>query len=153
MQIPLRGGCQCGAVRFEIASAPATVYACHCTDCQRQSGSAFALSMVVARNSLAVVKGAPQAWRRVHESGRIAACMYCGDCGARLFHNPERNPNVSIVKPGTLDDTSWLAPVGHIWTRSAQRWVPIPSDGVNYEAQPPDLTRLIEAWRARSTAG
>jgi hypothetical protein len=149
MQMPLRGGCQCGAVRFEIGTPPLCVYACHCTECQRQSGSAFALSMPVARDSITVVKGTPKAWRRVHESGRVAACMYCADCGTRLFHNPERNPAVSIVKPGTLDDTRWLVPVGHIWTRSAQPWFRIPDDGVNYEAQPPDLTRLNEAWRAR----
>jgi hypothetical protein len=73
-------------------------------------------------------------------------------CGTRLFHNPERNPQASIVKPGTLDDTSWLKPVGHIWTRSAQSWVPIPQDTVNYEGQPPDLSRLIEAWKAQQAA-
>ena len=71
----------------------------------------------------------------------------------RLFHNPERNPQATVVKPGTLDDTTWLAPVGHIWTRSAQPWVPIPPDTVNYEGQPPDLSRLVEAWRAQGPKG
>ena len=150
MKLPLHGGCQCGAVRFEIRSEPSTVYACHCTECQRQSGSAFALSMPVARDAIAIVKGTPKAWRRVHESGRVIHCMFCGDCGTRLFHNPERNPAVSIVKPGTLDDARSLHAVGHIWTRSAQAWVEIPADTVNYEAQQPDMTRLIEAWKARS---
>ena len=89
-------------------------------------------------------------WRRELEGGRIIDCLFCGDCGVRLFHNPERNPRASIVKPGTLDDTSWLKPVGHIWTKSAQSWVPIPNDTVNYEAQPPDLSRLIEAWQAQT---
>jgi hypothetical protein len=149
MQMPLRGGCQCGAVRFEIRSPPLCVYACHCTECQRQSGSAFALSMPVARDSIVVVKGTPMAWRRTHESGRVIQCMFCGDCGTRLFHNPERNPTLSIVKPGTLDDARSLHAVGHIWTRSAQPWVRIPADSVTYEAQPPDLTRLNEAWQTR----
>src|SRR5262245_54439654 len=92
-------------------------------------------------------------WRRELESGRVIWCFFCADCGTRLFHNPERNPQATIVKPGTLDDTTWLAPVGHIWTRSAQPWVPIPSDTVNYEGQPPDLSRLVEAWRAHGLKG
>jgi len=149
MQMPLRGGCQCGAVRYEITKPPLSVYACHCTECQRQSGSAFALSMPVARDSLSVVKGAPKAWRRVQESGRVIACMFCADCGTRLYHNPEANPAVTIVKPGTLDDAKTLHAVGHIWTKSAQPWVQIPADSVTYEVQQPDMSRLSEAWKAR----
>ena len=153
MRLPLSGGCQCGGVRYEITAKPLTVYVCHCTECQRQSGSAFALSLAVARDALAVVKGAPAKWRRVVASERVIWCFFCSDCGARLFHNPEHNPKATIVKPGTLDDTTWLKPMGHIWTRSAQPWVRIPPDMVNYEAQPPDLSRLIEAWRMHEPTG
>jgi hypothetical protein len=70
----------------------------------------------------------------------------------RLWHEPERNPAGAVVKPGTLDDTTWLRPVGHIWTKSAQPWFAIPADTVNYEAQPPELGRLIAAWQDRSPA-
>ena len=152
MRLPLTGGCQCGAVRYEIRAQPLTVYACHCTECQRQSASAFSLSLVVARDAVVIVAGTPKQWRRVIEGTRAIACVFCGECGVRLLHNPERNPQVSIVKPGTLDDTSWLEPVGHVWTRSAQSWFEIPDDGVNYDGQPPDQSRLIEAWRARQAA-
>jgi len=92
---------------------------------------------------------ATREWVRRNEAGRLSSCMFCGSCGARLFHNPHANTPVTIVKPGTLDDTSWLHPVGHIWTRSAQTWFEIPADSVNYEAQPPDLSRLIEAFKAQ----
>jgi hypothetical protein len=149
MRLPLTGGCQCGGVRYEIRAQPLTVYACHCTECQRQSASAFSLSLVVARDAVVIVAGTPKEWRRIIEGTRAIGCVFCGECGVRLLHNPERNPQVSIVKPGTLDDTSWLEPVGHVWTRSAQSWFEIPDDGVNYDAQPPDQSRLIEAWRAR----
>ena len=152
MRLPLTGGCQCGGVRYEIRAQPLTVYACHCTECQRQSASAFSLSLVVARDTVVIVAGTPRQWRRVIEGTRAIECVFCGECGVRLLHNPERNPQVSIVKPGTLDDTSWLEPVGHIWTRSAQSWFEIPDHGVNYDAQPPDQSRLIEAWRTRQAA-
>ena len=153
MRLPLTGGCQCGGVRYQINANPLTVYVCHCTECQRQSGSAFALSLAVPRDSLVVASGTPATWRRELEGGRIIACLFCSRCGTRLFHNPERNPKASIVKPGTLDDTTWLKPVGHIWTRSAQPWVQIPPGTVNYEEQPPDLSRLIEAWQAQAAKG
>ncbi|MGA7488604.1 MAG: GFA family protein [Xanthobacteraceae bacterium] len=149
MRLPLTGGCQCGRVRYEIGAKPLSLYACHCTECQRQSGSAFGLSLAVARDAMVVVSGTPAVWRRVLAGGRAIECLFCADCGTRLFHNPERNLQASIVKPGTLDDATWLEPVGHIWTGSAQPWVQIPHDTVNYEGQPPDLSRLIEAWQAR----
>jgi hypothetical protein len=149
MKLPLSGGCQCGALRYEIRAEPTTLYACHCTECQRQSASAFSLSMVVPRQSVVITSGTPKVWRRLHESGRVIDCVFCGDCGARIYHEPERNPAVTIVKPGTLDDTSWLYPVGHIWTGSAQRWPGIPKDTVNYDKQPPEMSRLIAAWQTQ----
>jgi hypothetical protein len=45
--------------------------------------------------------------------------VFCGDCGVRLYHNPKANEAITIVKLGTLDDLSWLRPVGHVWTRGA----------------------------------
>lgn len=152
MKLPLAGGCQCGAVRYEIRADPMTLYACHCTECQRQSGSAFSLSLVVPRESVVVTGGTPKRWRRVHESGRVIQCLFCGDCGSRLWHEPERNPAVTILKAGTLDDTRWLYPVGHIWTRSALPWPGIPRDTVNYEMQQPDMSRFVDAWKARMQA-
>jgi hypothetical protein len=141
-------------VRYEIREEPKTVYACHCTECQRQSGSAFSLSLLVARDTVAITAGTPKRWRRVHESGRVIQCIFCGECGVRLYHEPERNPAVTIVKAGTLDDTSWLYPVGHIWTRSAQPWPGVPEETVNYEQQQPELSRLTAAWQAhRQPAG
>jgi hypothetical protein len=151
MQLPLTGGCQCKALRYAIDAAPLSLYACHCTDCQKQSASAFALSMLVPRNAVRITEGEPREWMRRADSGRTMSCMFCPQCGTRVFHLPHGDPEITVIKPGTLDDTSWFNPIGHIWTRSAQRWVNIPSDTVNYEAQPPDRSKLIAAWKERST--
>lgn len=152
MRLPLSGGCQCGQVRYEIRAAPSTVYLCHCSECQRQSGSAFAMSMFVPRDALAITAGTPREWRRRAPSGNMSSCFFCGECGARLFHNPDRNPALTILKPGTLDDTRWLAPVGHIWTRSAQPWVKLEGTGLCCEAQPTDMTPFLAAWQAAQGA-
>jgi hypothetical protein len=149
LPLPLAGGCQCHAVRYEIRAQPLTLYACHCTECQRQSTGAFSLSMVAPREAVIVVSGKPRMWLRRHQSGRLIDCLFCSECGGRLFHNPHQNPKVTIVKAGTLDDARRLAPVGHIWTASAQGWVSLPEETVRYEGQPPDLSLLIEAWKAQ----
>lgn len=149
-KFPQAGGCQCGAVRYELAAEPITLYACHCRDCQRQTGSAFALSLVVPRAALRIVEGAPKAWERpgAHTaSGTPASCVFCAECGSRLYNLPSLAPDLAVLKPGTLDDTSWLEPVGHIWTQSAQPWVEIPPHLVNYPEQAADLAALRAAWR------
>ena len=152
MRLPIIGGCQCGAVRYEIAAEPLTLYACHCSDCQRQTGSAFALSLIVPRDAVRVTQGTAAVWERPGShtvSGTPADCLFCRDCGARLYHLPSRNRAIAVVKPGTLDDTSWLKPVGHIWTRSAQPWVSFAAGTLLYEGQPPDLAALGAAWQAQ----
>ncbi|HET9717049.1 MAG TPA: GFA family protein [Pseudolabrys sp.] len=146
-ELPLTGRCQCRKVAYKITSAPLAVYACHCTECQRQSGSAFALSLLAERNAVVITEGKPAVWERQHESGRVIDCVICASCGTRLFHEPRANTKITIVKPGNLDDTRWLFPVGHIWTRSAQPWVTIPPDGANCEAQPAGFTDILQAWK------
>jgi len=78
----------------------------------------------------------------------VRRCRFCPDCCTRLFHNPTRNTKVTNVKPGRLDDTKWLRPVGHLWTRSAQPWFDLGEDALTYEQQPQDFDELFSRWRA-----
>ena len=146
MTAPYTGGCQCGRIRYEIRSEPLTLYVCHCKECQKQSASAFRMSMPVPRDAVIILQGQPKQWRRVSESGREVSCWFCGECGTRLFHNPTRNPKITNIKPGTLDDTSWLKPVGNLWTRSSQKWVVLSEQMLNYEEQPRDFVQLFERF-------
>jgi hypothetical protein len=147
MKIPLTGGCQCGQLRYEVNAEPLSVYVCHCTECQRQSGSAFGMSMMVPRAAFRFVTGEAQRYSRKADSGRIIDGDFCESCGVRPVHYPRANEAVAIVKPGTLDDAGWLHPVGHIWTKSAQAWMQIPADSVIHEGHPSELNSLIEAWQ------
>ncbi|MFB2979536.1 GFA family protein [Microseira sp. BLCC-F43] len=148
MTAPYTGGCQCGQIRYEIRAEPLTLYVCHCKECQKQSSSAFGMSMPVARDAVVITQGKPKQWKRVSDSGREVICFFCGECGTRIFHNPARNPKITNVKPGTLDDTSWLNPVGNLWTRSSQKWVVLSEQMLNYEAQPGDFTQLFELFQS-----
>ena len=99
----------------------------HCAECQRQSGSAFGLSMLVKKDAL-IVAGLTKQFTRSAESSNGAGVFY-PDCGVRIYNAPKSAPDMLSLKPGTLDDTSWLRPSYLIWMKSAQGWVPVP-DGV-----------------------
>jgi hypothetical protein len=105
------------------------------------------MSLTVLRDAVVIVQGKPKAWTRKNDSGREVNNLFCGDCGTRLFHERTYKTDTINVKAGTLDDTSWLRPVGNIWTRSAQSWVIISDQLLNYDGQPEDTQPLWEKWK------
>jgi hypothetical protein len=131
----LEGGCTCGAIRYRLTGEPLATFVCHCTECQRQSGSAFAMSLMIPRDSFALLRGALRSYTRTSDSGRELGIAFCGDCGTRIFHEPRYREGVLNLKPGTLDDTSWLQPTHHFWTRSRQAWVELPEGVACFEMQ------------------
>ena len=152
MKPPFTGGCLCGAVRYKVTAEPLTIYFCHCTDCQHRSGSAFGISMIVPRPSVALEKGTPVDFRVHMPDGRIKTGKGCTSCGARLWGEPVKAPDFAVVLPGTLDDTSWVRPVAHIWTSSAMPGTVFAPDAVKFEqnAPPGELARL---WREQRNKG
>lgn len=137
MKLPLRGGCQCGAIRFEISENPMALYCCHCTTCQQQSSSAFGMSMLVPRDGFKFTKGEPAAFAIPTDSQSKKQGHFCGDCGTRIANDTVGKPALSL-KAGTLDDRAKLKPVGHIWVRSAQNWMIFDADALIYEGPPDD---------------
>ncbi len=150
--LPWSGGCQCGAVRYRVTAMPLTVYCCHCTECQRQSASAFGMSMRLPRAGLSIDWSAMKRRSRTARSGAVLDGHFCPDCGVRLVHAREGRDAVN-VKAGTLDDTAWIEPVGHIWTASAQPWIRFDPDMITFDGQPPDDDALVAAFSARCGAG
>ena len=131
MTAPYTGGCQCRSVRYILTTEPIRLSACHCKECQRQSGSAFGMSMPVKKESLTVTGATKQFIRTADSGGEVTGVgVFCPDCGVRIYHALKSAPDVLSIKPGTLDDTSWLRPSTFIWMKSAQGWFAVP-DGVN----------------------
>lgn len=132
------GGCQCGAVRYEIPGDPVMIYACHCTICQRQSGSAFGMAVVFDGGGLAM-KGIEPAHFIRQGHGRKFRCYFCPQCGARIYHRwftEEGDFPFVNIKPGTLDHTSWIRPGCHVWTQHAQSWIRFSEDDAVFAQQP-----------------
>jgi hypothetical protein len=125
MPAPYTGGCQCGAVRYVLTTEPIRLVVCHCKECQRQSASAFGMSMPVKTDSL-TVSGVTKQFTRIADSGNEVTGVFCPECGVRIYHDLKSVPDVRSLKPGTLDDTSWLRPEHFIWMKSAQSWFSVP---------------------------
>ena len=139
MKLPQTGGCQCGAVRYEVTGQPLAMMACHCTECQRQSGSAFGMSMSVNTDDVRV-DGTLKSFTRKADSGGEVTGFFCPECGTRIYHQSPMAPGRINIKPGTLDDTSWVAPKGHLWLAFGQKWLTLPDDHVKFDRQPADFS-------------
>ncbi len=130
------GGCQCGGVRYEVTATPLALAVCHCSECKRQSGSAFGMSLVVEKKAFRVTAGELRSFSRQSDSGRAIECLFCPQCGNRIYHNPTYMEGVVNVKAGTLDDTTWLQPDMHVWVKNKDPWVPIADGTKCFDGQP-----------------
>jgi hypothetical protein len=137
MKLPLTG--LCGAIRYDIAQPPITVHTCHCTDCQRITGSAFSIGMVVFADEVRL-SGETRTVESMADSGRTKRRLICPNCGIWIGGMPmvaTQVPGmVRVIRAGTLDDTSWARPTIHFWTHSRQPWIVLPDGDQRYETQP-----------------
>jgi hypothetical protein len=117
--LPMDGGCHCGAVRYAVTARPLAVNACHCDDCKRLAGGPFGLYLHVARAALEMRGGARDTFRRTGGSGNAISVERCAACGTRMWHLPDAAPDLVILCAGTLDDSSWAVATSHIWTEFA----------------------------------
>lgn len=131
----LTGGCQCGSVRYEITGEPLSVYVCHCRECQKQSASAFGISVIVPADAFKVISGVVKKWSRNTDTGRTLLCMFCANCGSRIWH-ASPTPEVVSVKGGSLDAPLDLSSAIHIWTARKLPGVVIPDGARQFPGEP-----------------
>lgn len=126
------GGCQCSSIRYELSGKIHRLNICHCKDCQRQSGSAFGMSLVIPKETFSLTSGELKTFQLLSESGRTKTCAFCPDCGVRIYNQTSA---LTSIKAGTLDDTSWLKPTAHYWTSRKQLWVTCSDEVPSFETQ------------------
>ncbi len=145
------GGCQCGRCRYRVRGEALALFVCHCTECQRQSSSAFGMALWLTSHSTLATGSAWGRWVRDTPAGKRLVGELCRVCGTRLFHQMAGQSEVLSIKPGTLDAaaTRGLEPVAHIWTRSAVPWMRFPEGSLLYRENPPSFDAIFAAWRAR----
>lgn len=144
--MPITGGCRCGAVRYTLAVDDLPrVYACHCHQCQRWSGSAFSLQAMVPESAIEP-NGPVVSFEKVTED-RTSTQYVCGECHGRIYNTNTRRPGIAVVRAGTLDRSEELECAFHIYTASRQRWLALP-EGVPAWAEMGSPEEMMAALRA-----
>jgi hypothetical protein len=124
----LEGGCSCGVVRYRVTGDPLFVHCCHCLNCQRQTGSAFVVNVLIETDRVEITKGEPQSVEAPRDDGSTQEIVRCPECQVALYSHYSY-PAVAFVRAGTLDEPASVSPDVHIFTRSKLPWVTLP-DGV-----------------------
>jgi hypothetical protein len=118
----ITGGCRCGQVRYSGTAEPMFAGVCHCTSCQKETGSAFGIVVAVPSAAL-TIEGSPASYAATGDSGKSNVAKFCPNCGSTILSEPELMAGAAIVRVGTLDDPSWVKPAMEIYCDSAQAWV------------------------------
>jgi hypothetical protein len=151
------GGCACGEVRYRLTSDPLFVHCCHCLNCQRQTGSAFVINVLIETDRVELLAGEPQQIDVPRDRGK-QTIWRCPSCQIALY-SQYTSPRVRFVRAGTLDDPASVAPDVHIYTRSKLPWVELPESvpafKTYYDTQklwPVESLVRLEAARARDAS-
>lgn len=128
MDETLSGGCLCGAVRFQVTEPPVAAGYCHCTRCQRRTGTAASAQARLAPGSLTIERGSDAIREWVPGTGNPKA--YCGSCGAHLWSRSPTDPDVVNVRMGAFDADPGVRPSFRQYVAYAAVWEPIPDDGL-----------------------
>jgi hypothetical protein len=158
MSVTREGGCSCGAVRYRLTDEPLFTHCCHCLNCQRQTGSAFVINLLIEADRVEVLAGDPQPVDVPRDDGSSQRIYRCPDCQVAVF-SEYGWPEVRFVRGGTLDDPSGIEPDVHIFTRSKVSWVRLPESvpafEVYYDSKtlwPSTSLERLQAVRARAAA-
>lgn len=136
MSVPFKGGCACGAIRYEASAEPVMVAHCHCTDCQKMTGAHMATVAGVPEAAFRVLSGKARVYDTTGDSGGKVHRSFCPTCGSTLFSTADAMAGMVFLEAGSLDDASWLRPTSHIYTRSAQPWANLNDDCQKFETMP-----------------
>jgi hypothetical protein len=151
MSVQREGGCACGAVRYRLASDPLFTHCCHCLSCQRQTGSAFVINLLIEADRVELLAGDPRPVDVPRDDGSKQRIYRCPDCQVAVFSEYGRR-EVLFVRGGTLDQPSSVTPDVHIYTRSKLDWIALPESApafdVYYDSKalwPPDSLERLRA--------
>ena len=123
----IAGGCLCGKVRYSASGDPAFVGICHCRDCQKFTGSAFAVVIGVPKSAFSL-QGQVATYSKAGDTGKSIERRFCPVCGSSIADEASAVPDMVMISSGTLDDPSWVKPAMQIYCDSAQPWVQLGGD-------------------------
>jgi hypothetical protein len=147
---PLKGGCSCGSVRFELRGSPIWTNVCHCNACKKRTGSAFGFSIVVDSANVKEFVGPTKIFNRIGDSGKAVRYEFCPNCGTTLRWHVELIPNRQVFAGGAFDEPGQFDVLGEMYTDEALRWARIGCE-LSRPGAPDDRFRKAMIEKARST--
>jgi hypothetical protein len=132
MSVSREGGCACGAVRYRLTSEPLFTHCCHCLNCQRQTGSAFVINLLIEADRVELLAGEPQPVEVPRDDSSTQRISRCPNCQVAVFSDYGR-AEVLFVRGGTLDQPREITPDVHIFTKSKVSWVTLPESVPAFE--------------------
>lgn len=127
--MPHHGRCTCGAIQYRLESAPLFVHACHCTWCQRETGTAFATNAMIEADRVTLLAGTPDIVETPSASGKGQKIARCRTCQVALWSNyTGAGDRIRFVRVGTLEASEQMPPDIHIFTSTQRPWVHLPPD-------------------------
>ena len=143
----LEGGCSCAALRYKLTASPLIVHACHCRDCQRITGSAFAINVWIEKEFVKTNGAIPTSFTLEGGSGKSHEAFFCGKCGTYVWSRYHRAPGDTLfVRAGTLDKPRAVTPDVHIFTRSKVPWLDLPRGVPAFKS----IYKIEKVWSAES---
>ena len=131
------GHCLCGSVSYEISSPSVFSITCHCTDCQKASGSAFSINLGVPDDAFSVTGDTLTEYADTGDSGLELRHYFCNQCGSPIFNEADAMPGLKIVKAGTLDDATSFKPDTNIFCSSRMAWLTQNDETTDFDKMPP----------------
>ena len=120
--VKVNGSCHCGNIRYEAEVDPGKVTVCHCSDCQKLTGSAFRANVQAPRETFVLSGGAPKIYVKTADSGTRRAHAFCPECGTPVYSCAVADPPYYSLRVGCLDERAQLKPARQIWCKSALGW-------------------------------
>jgi len=139
----VEGGCTCGSVRYRMHALPMFVHCCHCTWCQRETGSAFVVNALIEADTINLLSGRLEVIDTPSESGRGQKIHRCAECKVAVWSNyAGAGDAICFLRVGTLDQPGRFPPDIHIFTSSKQPWVELPAGAPSV----PEFYRFEDRW-------
>ena len=123
----IKGGCLCGAVRYTAEADPTSASVCHCRDCQKFTGSAFAVLVRVTKEAVSI-EGTPKTFTSLGGSGNPIFRHFCPECGSSIAEESAMRPDSIVLNVGTFDDPSVAKPGREIFRADALPWIEVHGD-------------------------
>ena len=133
----ITGGCLCGAIRYEIEGEPIRIANCHCDDCRKATGSAYATNLFFKADQVTLVQGSPKRFDHTADSGNTMFKEFCDTCGSQVLGGGSQRPGVKSVKVGSIDDASFVKPEANIFTSHALSCTVMDENVDRFETMPP----------------